>query len=77
MRLRSLTVPQLMFVVGTRAALGAGVALLASERMSKRQKRAAGIALALLGAASTVPAARLLLKRPSLRERLTSAAGMS
>jgi hypothetical protein len=74
--MRSLTVPQLMFVVGTRTALGAGVALLASERLSKKQKRAAGIALALLGATTTVPAARLLLKKPSLRDRLTYVAGV-
>lgn len=71
MKKRLLSIPQLMFVVGTRGALGAGVALLASRRLSDRKRRAAGLTLALLGAATTIPAARIVARaRPSLMARL-------
>jgi hypothetical protein len=71
MKKRLLSIPQLMFVVGTRAALGAGVALLASGRLSDRKRRTAGITLALVGAATTIPAARIVAAaRPSLLQRV-------
>jgi hypothetical protein len=56
MKKRLLSIPQLLFVVGTRAALGAGVGLLAGSRLSDRKRRAAGLTLALVGAATTIPA---------------------
>ena len=68
---RLLSIPQLLFVVGTRAALGAGVALLASGRLSDRKRRTTGLALALVGAATTIPAARIVVAgKPSLLARL-------
>ena len=67
---RLLSVPKLMFVVSTRAALGAGVALLASRRMSESARRMTGLTLALIGAITTIPAARLVIKgKPSLWQR--------
>ena len=67
---RLLSMPKLLFVVGTRVALGAGVALLASRRMSKRTALATGATLALIGAVTTIPAARLVVHaNPSLLER--------
>ncbi|MGI9113974.1 MAG: hypothetical protein ACR2FX_02885 [Chthoniobacterales bacterium] len=39
----------------TRAALGAGVAMLISTKMDDRQRRAAGIALVLVGVLTTIP----------------------
>ena len=72
MKKRLLSIPQLMFVVSTRAALGAGVALLASGRLSEGKRRAAGIALAIVGVATTIPAAQLVANaRPSLLKRVT------
>jgi hypothetical protein len=72
MKKRLLSIPQLMFVAGTRAALGAGVALLASRRLSDRKRRAAGLTLALVGVATTIPAARMVAAaKPSLMARLT------
>ncbi len=56
--------PQFMFIVATRAALAAGVALLFSQRLSKVQRRAAGASLVGLGAATTLPAIKLLSNRP-------------
>jgi hypothetical protein len=65
-----LNFPQLLFIIGTRAALGAGVALLASRRMSDAARRKAGTTLALIGAVSTIPAARFAaLGRRSLMQR--------
>jgi hypothetical protein len=60
-----------MFVAGTRAALGAGVGLLAASRLSNRKRRAAGLTLALVGAATTIPAARMVAAaKPSLMAQL-------
>jgi hypothetical protein len=71
MKKHMLTVPQLMFVAGTRAALGAGVALLASGRLSDRKRHAVGIALALIGIATTIPSAQIVTSsRPSLLARV-------
>ena len=68
-----LSIPQLLFIIGTRAMLGAGVALLAGGRLSERTRRRAGLTLALVGAASTIPAVRILAtSRPSLRARLAA-----
>ena len=71
MKKRLLSIPQLMFVVGTRAALGAGVALLASGSMSEAKRRRAGLTLALVGAATTIPAAKIVASaKPSLMRRV-------
>jgi len=76
MKKRLITIPQLMFVAGTRAALGAGVALLAGRRLSDRKRRAAGITLALVGVATTIPAARMIAgAKPSLLTRLAHTFG--
>jgi hypothetical protein len=53
--------PTLVFVVATRAALGMGVGLLLAGRMSEARRRAAGITLIAIGAATTIPAAWAVL----------------
>ena len=71
MRKHSLTTPQLMFVVATRAMLGAGIGLLAGTRLKGRARRA-GLTLALIGAATTVPAAKIAFgSKRSFWDRLT------
>jgi hypothetical protein len=70
MKTRTLTVPELMFVIGTRAALAAGAALLVSGKLKPKTRRAAGLALMGVGGATTIPAARLFLRSGSLRRRL-------
>jgi hypothetical protein len=57
----ALSLPTFGFVVGTRAALAFGVALLVSERMPPSQRRALGYALLAFGAVTTVPAARSVI----------------
>ena len=66
MRDPRLTFPELMFIVATRAALAAGVALLVSRRLSRRQRRSIGTALVAFGAVTTIPAAiALFADRPT------------
>jgi len=59
-----------MFVIGTRAALAAGAALLVSGKLKPKTRRAAGLALMGVGGATTIPAARLFRRSGSLRKRL-------
>jgi hypothetical protein len=63
MRKHRLTTAQLGFVVGTRAALAAGVGLLLSVKLSKEARRRVGAALVALGALTTLPALRLVARR--------------
>ena len=58
---RPLNMPKLLFIIGTRAMLGAGVALLVSRRMTERARFRVGVTLALIGAITTIPAARLVM----------------
>jgi hypothetical protein len=52
-----ITIPQLALIATTRAALGAGVALLLSDRLNDDQRRAVGWTLFTVGALSTIPLA--------------------
>lgn len=63
MKDRTITVPELMFVVGTRALLAAGVALLVAGRLSEKQRRMLGATLVAIGAVTTVPAAMAVFGR--------------
>jgi|KBSSwiStaDraftv2_1062776.scaffolds.fasta_scaffold59494_2 hypothetical protein len=63
MRDPELSFPEVLFIVGTRAALAAGVALLVSDRLSRSQRRSIGTALLAVGAVTTVPAAMALFGR--------------
>jgi hypothetical protein len=67
----SLSVPQLVFVVGTRAALAAGVAMLFSRKLNDNQRRAAGSEPDGHRRLDDVSAARLVLNnRRPLAKRL-------
>lgn len=52
---RTLTAPEIGLIAGTRLALGVGIGLLISGRMSDDQRRAAGWALAVVGGMTTIP----------------------
>ena len=52
-----ITVPELVLVAGTRAALGAGLGLLLSDRLAESPRRAVGWTLFLVGALSSIPIA--------------------
>jgi hypothetical protein len=55
MRETHLTLPELALIAGTRAALGAGLALLLGGRLPPDGRRALGWGLVLIGVAATVP----------------------
>jgi len=57
MRETRITLPELILVAGTRAALGAGLGLLLADRLSDDERRAVGWTLFLFGALTTVPLA--------------------
>lgn len=63
MRETTLTLPVLSLIAGTRAMLGAGVALLLGERLSPKEKKAVGWTLLLVGALTTIPLAAQALSR--------------
>ena len=63
MRIKTLTIPEVAFIAGTRAALAAGVALLLADKLGASSRRAVGITLVAIGAATTVPAALVLFGR--------------
>jgi hypothetical protein len=72
---RTLTIAELILIAGTRVALGAGVGLLLSNRLSKDQRKAAGTALAVVGGLSTIPLAiGVIRKRDTRNQELRSAA---
>jgi hypothetical protein len=49
--------PTFGFIVMTRALLGVGIGLLLSERLPAERRRAVGLTLVMVGAATTIPAA--------------------
>ena len=62
-----LTIPEIMLIGGTRVALGAGLALLLTDRLNPEQRRAVGWTLFLVGAVTTVPLALNVLGKRSGR----------
>ena len=58
-----LSLPEFGFVVATRAALGAGIGLLASAGLCKRTRKRLGAGLLTVGALTTLPALYLLFGR--------------
>jgi hypothetical protein len=66
MKERTVTIPEIVLIAGTRVALGVGIGLLLADRLNQDQRRAAGCALFSVGALSTVPIViNLFSKAPS------------
>ncbi len=55
-----LALPQLGFVIVTRALLGAGIGLLVGSRLTRSQMRRLGLGLLSVGVLTTIPAAFML-----------------
>ncbi len=55
MRTVTLTFPEMVLLVGTRAMLGAGLALLLAKRLTDSQRETAGAVLTAIGVLTTVP----------------------
>jgi Na+-driven multidrug efflux pump len=52
----NLPAPALFFIISTRAMLGAGIGLLVSDRLGRKERRRIGAALVSIGALATIPA---------------------
>ena len=55
MKPRTLTVPELALMAGTRVALGIGIGLLIADRLPRDTRKGAAWALLLVGGLSTIP----------------------
>jgi hypothetical protein len=64
MREKSLTIPEIALIAGTRVAFGVGLGLLLSEKLSRESRKGAGCALLAVGALSTIPIVLGILGRP-------------
>ena len=72
---RNITFPEMVLWTGTRVALGVGIGMLISRRLSKDAMKAAGLALALVGGLTTVPLAiSIMSKKDSSRSEIRSVA---
>ena len=60
---RTVTIPELMLIGGTRVALGLGIGLLIRDKLNKDQRKAAGLALLIVGAVTTIPLAIEVLSK--------------
>ena len=58
-----LSMPELAFIAGTRAALGAGAALILGDHLAMEQKKTVGWTLFLVGVATTVPILATVISR--------------
>jgi len=63
MKEKTLTLPEIALIAGTRGMLGAGLGLLLADRLSGDHCRSIGWILVLVGAITTVPIAMLLFGR--------------
>ena len=55
MKMKAISLPELILMAGTRVALGAGIGLLISQRLDDGQRKAAGLALLGVGILTTIP----------------------
>lgn len=68
MQKRTVTIPELMLIAGTRFAFGVGVGLLIGEKVPRDARRGAGWALVAVGAVTTIPLALGVLGKPQIDE---------
>jgi hypothetical protein len=69
MKERTLTIPELILIAGTRVVLGVGIGLLLADKLTDNERRAAGWALVAVGALTNVPLAMNVLGKSAGAER--------
>jgi len=65
---RKFTIAEIMLIASTRIALGVGLGLLLSSKLNNDQRKAAGLALALVGGLTTIPLALEVIGKKSSEE---------
>ncbi len=71
---RKLTITEIALIAGTRVALGIGLGLIIAARLNNDERRAAGIALAVVGGLSTIPLAIGVIKKERPMQEFRGAA---
>ena len=69
MKEKTLTIPEIAQISGTRFALGAGIGLLLADKLNQDQRRGVGWALVAVGVLSTIPIAANLFSKESPGKR--------
>ena len=69
MKERTLTMPEIMLIAGTRVALGVGIGLLLADKLNDDQRRGARWALLGVGVLSTIPLVINVLGKSSVPQR--------
>jgi len=64
----TLPTPELGLIAATRGALGAGIGLLAADKLTAKQRKRLGMVLLGIGIASTIPLILDVMKRNSQAE---------
>jgi hypothetical protein len=64
MKERTLTVPEIALIAGTRVALGVGIGLLIGRKLGEGTRRGAGWVLLSIGGLSTIPIVMNVLAKP-------------
>jgi hypothetical protein len=70
MKERTLTMPEIMLIAGTRIALGTGIGLLLADKLNEDHRRGAGWALLAVGVLTTIPLVINVLGKSSVPERM-------
>jgi len=65
MRESTLTIPEIALIGATRGALGAGVALLLGDKLDRKERRAVGWTLFLVGIVTSIPLALVVFGNES------------
>jgi multisubunit Na+/H+ antiporter MnhB subunit len=71
MKERTLTIPDLALIAGTRIALGAGIGLLLADKLNEDNRKGAGWALLTVGVLTTIPLVMNVLGKSSVSERIS------
>jgi len=72
---KRITLPELILWTGTRVALGTGIGMLISRRLTRDAMKAAGLALTVVGGLTTIPLAISILgKKDTTRPEIRSVA---
>ena len=66
---KSLSIPEISLLAGTRVAFGVGLGLLIADKLSPDARKGAGVALLAVGALSSIPIVVNILTKPSADEK--------
>ena len=72
MRERSLTIPELILIAGTRVALGTGLGLLVGDKLGRDVRKGAGWALLGVGVITTIPLVIGVLSKPPVSSKIAA-----